>query len=47
MTLRDRAGHRLKDLNLPEHLYQLFIPGTPVGAVSTAEVGRSDLEPAR
>ncbi len=29
VTLRDLGAHRLKDLNLPEHLYQLLIPGTP------------------
>ena len=27
--LRDLGGHRLKDLNLPEHLHQLLIPGAP------------------
>ena len=29
VTLKDLGAHRLKDLNLPEHLYQLLIPGTP------------------
>jgi predicted ATPase/class 3 adenylate cyclase len=27
VSVRDLGGHRLKDLNLPEHLYQLLIPG--------------------
>jgi class 3 adenylate cyclase len=46
VSLRDLGGHRLKDLNLPEHLFQLLIPGLPtqfpplrsLGAVSSLPV---------
>jgi predicted ATPase/class 3 adenylate cyclase len=41
VSLRDLGSHRLKDLNLPEHLYQLLIPGAladfpPLKSVGTA-----------
>jgi predicted ATPase/class 3 adenylate cyclase len=46
LSLRDLGGHRLKDLNLPEHLFQLVIPGLQtnfpplrsLGAVSSLPV---------
>ena len=51
VSLRDLGGHRLKDLNLPEHLYQLVIAGTrsdfpplkSVGTISSLPVPGSPL----
>ncbi len=51
VSLRDLGRHRLKDLNLPEHLYQLVIPGAladfpplkSVGTVSSLPVATTPL----
>lgn len=51
VRLRDLGEHRLKDLNLPEHLHQLLIPGVPtdfpplksVGTISSLPVATTPL----
>ena len=43
--LRDLGSHRLKDLNLPEHLHQLLIPGTPADFPPLRSVGTTSSLP--
>jgi predicted ATPase len=51
VRLRDLGGHRLRDLNLPEHLHQLLIPGAradfpplrSVGTISSLPVATTPL----